>query len=360
MTNGNAKTISGCLIGAFTIVFTVVFTIASLAPAAGADTELPRIVDVPLNELCSQEHDTSMDRLCDWARSMAGQPAIELIPDAIPDPVFEKDPGGSRRPWIIRLSFGPFLSQYGKSTIEFDTPDMRLKARGVQWAERNSMGYYDIFRAKADLTKRFQFIDEPSNSFHLEFERASEFSIGLKISHPKSVVSLEHHDEGQRVENFVQMEGVIDGVYHAGVENLYDSIYEIRLSRQFYEFQVTGDKIFTLLPWRERRGDLAYRAGVGAGILAGYAVVVRERTNGEWSEESGNWKPMGFSASLNQRLVYTRPKGALSISVGHTLSNGSVKAEVAGGTMKVSPIRRQSFSLSLGLRLGRVGGGRGK
>src|SRR5690606_30410961 len=189
-----------------------------------------------------------------------------------------------------------------------------------------------VVRTKENFGTIFRLIHEPTNVFHLELARASEFSIGLRIAHPKSVVSRVHPDEGRPIENLVRIDGTVDGVEHSGVENFYDSIYEIRLSRQFYEFQLTGDKIFLLNRRHARHGTLDYRVGAGVGLFAGYAVVVRQKQDtGEWVESSGDWKPVGFSASLNHRLVYTRPKGVLSLALGETFSTGRVRAEVMDG-----------------------------
>src|SRR5690606_18953833 len=103
-----------------------------------------------------------------------------------------------------------------------------------------------------------------------------------------------------------------------------------------------------------RHGTLDYRVGAGVGLFAGYAVVVRQKQDtGEWVESSGDWKPVGFSASLNHRLVYTRPKGVLSLALGETFSTGRVRAEVMDGTLTVPNMKRHSVSLTLGVRLGK-------
>lgn len=231
----------------------------------------------------------------------------------------------NKREWQLHFYFNPTLTYYLNSDVKIKSDDIDGELKDAQILQRH---YFRQFNPKnaANFIDFWRFVDEPTNKMVLELEKKDQFAVGIMYFHPK-ITFLENG----KINRDVEFEGNMLGEEIDGNIDLEEYMEQFRLTAGFANVELYADKVVPLARFK-KGGGFDYRGGVGAGMYVGYSIVAyTDPDTGEKTTytQDSKIRPIGFSASLRNQLMYTFPRENISVNGGANFSGGILKYKFA-------------------------------
>jgi hypothetical protein len=248
--------------------------------------------------------------------------------------------------WIFRLYFGPTTTAYANTDITINTPSLSANIENVTIYQRTSYEYYKVWEA-GSFRKALKFIDEPTNKIFLELEKEGKFAAGIMYFHPKFLITNNGmlNDETKVGINFINEDKLIPAKQ---LNKLFESY---RLTKGLINFEGYVDYVVTLKK-NENGSCFEWKPGVGGGTYLGYVTLDGSGPQKKMLDDHTKDKiqPIGWSCSVNNKLVFKGPKQKMSVQLGHSFSYGQLQYDFLDGQASHRLVHN-NLSLSVGAAL---------
>lgn len=289
-----------------------------------------QVMDVDFSEYCKDQLEKEVDGLnCD------NFPPIEL------NKIDEK--GSS---WKIRFHFGFSRTQYHKTDLDIKSDVVNIVVKDVEMHERTSAEYYNP-KEWNSLDQSVKWIDEPTNTFMLSFEKGKN-NFYITVFHPKYIKSILYKEAEDGQVEF--KEGVEDNRLNQERDG-HNMLY-LQNTHANMVWQVGYGRQITIFDSR-KSGKLTYIPKADIGINTGGARSVHispDLENGgydmiDYTESS---KIQGLNVSIGHRLEYQ--KEMVSIFLDHKTIYSKMNHEFLGGTAEYN-LRYSPVTFGVGIDL---------
>ena len=230
-------------------------------------------------------------------------------------------------PWKIRFHFGFSRTFYNPTDLNLDAPGFELQVKDVKMLERTSANHYDPKNWFNGESKPFQWIDEPTNTFTLSFEKNKNV-IYVTAFHPKYLKSLRYSNQvidGKEVKVFEDMVHTRD--FSTPLPEGYSEVYIGNTHRNMV-WQVGYGREITLLQGA-KGSELRLTPRVDVGIATGQVRTVHITPGVRWDDYYDDKFIQGTNASVGGRLEYQR--GRVSAFVEHKTTFSQVEHKFLDG-----------------------------
>ena len=248
-----------------------------------------------------------------------------------PIEIKRKDQDGDE--WNIKFFFGYTRTEYFNSpVVKLRSTRVNVDIKDFDWTERNSFEFFKKENLQG-VENMFRFIDEPTNTFFLNFEKGKDV-FTFSLLHYKHIMN-----KGQSKQVTGTVDGVpIDGVValHPEFDGYNDKPGEMHLLRLENTYQQVnpqigyGRKVDVLSS--KKYGKLSWTPSVQVGFIGGGSYSAFTKEGEYWESDNGSQKfaIKGASFSVGNRLEYE--KARVSVFMDQKFSTSKIKQQFLDGT----------------------------
>jgi hypothetical protein len=247
--------------------------------------------------------------------------------------------------WLIRFHFGFSRTDYEKTDLHINSQVMTTVVKDVEMVERTSAIHYDP-RTWDSFQSYFQWIDEPTNTFTLSFEKGKN-NFYITVFHPKylkSILYKKSNLDGEEVYDFQDIEEKSD--FSQTIPEGYSMLY-LGNTHFNMNWQVGYGRQLTLFK-SDKLGKLTYIPKADIGIATGKARSVNIIPGVAWDDYYDDLKIQGINASVGHRLEFK--KGKVSMFVDHKTIFSKIKHGFYNGTIEYN-LRATPITFGIGVDL---------
>jgi len=265
----------------------------------------------------------------------------------------------------IRIFFGNTRTAYLNTDIRVRLEDSDFTLHDTPIKARTSDRYFEVWKAKR-FQDIFRFIDEPTNTFILSFEK-NKNAFSFTYFHPKYLITWlwdepgtgEYHNPRVRITGNYQGNPLDEYINLAeNYQNEEVPAFPVfRNTKRQVQLSLGYGRVITLFdPKKGSKIKLDYTPNLAGGVHIGdsnltYTPFVDGQK--QWIEQvGGKLTYQGFSLSLNNRLQISGKKDRFGLFIDHRLNFSKKKYPILEGTGEAGHfLNYNSFTFGLHLRI---------
>ncbi len=248
-----------------------------------------------------------------------------------PIEIKQKDQDGDE--WNIKFFFGYTRTEYFNSpTVKLRSTRVNVDIKDFDWTERHSFEYFNKEKLKGK-GNTFRFIDEPTNSFFINFEKGKNVYT-FSLLHYKYVMTKDQDKHVTGTIDGVAVDGVMPlNPEFDGYNNKPGEMHLLRLENTYQQVNPQigyGRKIDIVSS--PKYGKLSYTPSVQVGFIGGgsYSAFTKEGEYWVSDNKAQKFEIKGATFTAGHRIEYE--KGRLSAFMDQKFTTSKIKQDFLDGT----------------------------